>query len=354
MFERAVFQKNEVATRSLACFFPYMSLSSLNKDSFSFMKRAHLFIKLFLGLGILVLLFVKLPSSEISAIFSSISLRWYFLGILFLLIFCLVKCLRWMVLVHGMGMKFSYGKLFSIYFKGILLGVVTPGRLGEFGRAFFMKEKDNCVFKSFASILIDRFLDIGILFPFIIIGLVIYSDILDENVSKLLIWCLLFVLFTTVMLFLVCKCAKIKRKVLLILTKIIPSKIYDNIKLCLNGIISLQPKVLFLAIVLSLILQVLWGVIGYSLLASLGESTSFFWLLWCMCMVAIISNLPVSFLGIGIRESAFTFFFVANNFSGSLGLSFGLLISSLWFWMGILGLMAWGADSRVTRVKTLE
>ncbi|KPK36342.1 MAG: hypothetical protein AMK70_02625 [Nitrospira bacterium SG8_35_1] len=316
------------------------------------MKKLRFLLKILVGILILCLLVTKFPANEIYHKFSSISIGWYFLSVLIIVPFCFIKYLRWRCLLQGMGIQVPLWGLFVIYLKGIFLGSVTPGRVGELSRAWFLKDRENDLYKGLTSVFLDRLLDVAVLFLFTVAGTFIYKGILGPDITNILIKSFAISTAVILILYMLCKHGKSRAVISSSLSWMVSRKIYDTLRSALKSAADLSPKVLFTTVVLSLLSHLLWGIIGYVLLVSLGAKDSFLWLLWGMSIVAIISNLPVSYMGIGIRESAFAFFFASNNHPGSLGLSFGLLVSALWLWIGLLGFAVWIIDCNFIRINS--
>ncbi|MBU1537647.1 flippase-like domain-containing protein, partial [Myxococcota bacterium] len=74
------------------------------------------------------------------------------------------KALRWKTLVDRRSSGYSFLHALHAYFAGIALGIVTPGRAGEFFRAMFpVRAHLMSLSSSLAMVLCDRIYDLGFL-----------------------------------------------------------------------------------------------------------------------------------------------------------------------------------------------
>jgi len=318
------------------------------------MNNIRFLIKLIVGLMILYFLVKKLPGEEIFISLSAISYKWYLTGIGIFILFYMLKCLRWCLLVERMGIRVLLKDLFLIYFKGVFMGIITPGRLGELGRAWFLKGGRDSKYKGIASVLIDRIFDVGVIILFAFGGVFYYGNIFSEEFTKIFWLLFLGLMCLVVGIAISYNHNGLKSSISSLLSKFLGSKIRNKVKMFSEGFSMLQMKDIALVLGLSIGAQLMWGVVGYIFSLSLGFKISYWWILWCMSVVAILSNLPVSHLGIGVREAAFAFLFVANGYLSVQGFNFGFLITSLWLWVGLFGFVIWFIDRKSEHTKSQE
>lgn len=90
---------------------------------------------------------------------------WNFLaGLGMLVIVYLLKSLRWMLINRTFGVKLSYGNTLIFFLVSGFLSVITPGRLGEFARIFFVKQKTGVSSTvATSSVVLDRVWDVLVL-----------------------------------------------------------------------------------------------------------------------------------------------------------------------------------------------
>ena len=82
------------------------------------------------------------------------------------------KAFRWRFLLSAQGISYSVRDALASYFSGALVGLLTPGRFGEFVRVFHVANDCRVSHnRAFAGILVDRLFDLHFLFLFGVLGM---------------------------------------------------------------------------------------------------------------------------------------------------------------------------------------
>ena len=85
-------------------------------------------------------------------------------GLGILLLVYLIKTYRWLTITRSFGMKATYGTLLVFFLFSGLLSTITPGRLGEFSRIWFIQKQYKAgITVSTSSVLLDRIWDVLVL-----------------------------------------------------------------------------------------------------------------------------------------------------------------------------------------------
>jgi uncharacterized membrane protein YbhN (UPF0104 family) len=89
---------------------------------------------------------------------------------------------------------------------------------------------------------------------------------------------------------------------------------------------------------------------------SLGISVPFWYLVLCFPLVTLLSALPVSFGGLGVREGGFVFFLSFIGIPQDKALAFSLVWTALIFGAGMLGglVLFLSSDTRLTFQRLLR
>ena len=73
-----------------------------------------------------------------------------------------LRALRWRLLLNVQGVYLSPQTTWIAYAIGVFCGIVTPGRLGDLAKAFYVRERTGFDWpRSLSSAVVDRALDIG-------------------------------------------------------------------------------------------------------------------------------------------------------------------------------------------------
>ncbi|MFH0879221.1 MAG: lysylphosphatidylglycerol synthase transmembrane domain-containing protein [Lentisphaerota bacterium] len=116
-----------------------------------------------IGLGLLVVIAVKVGRKELLSQLAAA--RWeYVVPAIFLCLlhFC-VKAMRWHYILARRGISVPKGKITLLYAAGSLLGLLTPGRVGEFAKAAVVRSwnRDASWGTVLGSIVLDRLIDVA-------------------------------------------------------------------------------------------------------------------------------------------------------------------------------------------------
>ena len=94
------------------------------------------------------------------------------IAILILIIFHLFRILRFYVIFYFLNNKINFFSLVEIYYIGLYLGIITPGRLGEFYRIKLINDLNIPKLSNYNFVLIEKITDIFSLICFIFLLLI--------------------------------------------------------------------------------------------------------------------------------------------------------------------------------------
>lgn len=269
------------------------------------------------------------------------------------LAFCLsiphlaLKSIRWKYLLEIQGYDLSIKQAISYYLSGIYLGMITPGRVGEFSRAIFLKQSGivKSVGISFASVIVDRLFDLYVLFVFSMLGIVYFAA---EQIPVWWGWG--GILICIIVPPLLCSKRNIKFLRDIIFRFQNNSNNTSQFSIAgdefIAGIASLQDYRLFWAGILSILSYALFFMQCVCIALSLSTPVNCLEISLGMAMANIFSLLPITVAGLGTRESVLFFFLGPNGVTLDevVAYSIGVLVV---FYLGgaLLGLFAWWLNS---------
>ena len=120
--------------------------------------RTILFYTLHL-LGFVILYFVvkDLDWDTFLTEFKRVPVWKYAIGLLILLLVYMSKSYRWYLLNKSFKINTTWKDAFVFYLSAGFLSVITPGRLGEFAKIYFLRKKYNIdLATSTSSVILDR------------------------------------------------------------------------------------------------------------------------------------------------------------------------------------------------------
>ena len=123
-------------------------------------KRLGLWLLKLIGVGLFVLILNQIDRSALKLQLEQTNM--IFVGLSFLLLFLVYFCKakRFAVLVHQAGTILPFQKHWQIFNTGVFLAGITPGKIGEMGRAAYLKAEGMNAGIAIVLMIIDRILDV--------------------------------------------------------------------------------------------------------------------------------------------------------------------------------------------------
>ena len=283
----------------------------------------------FLGIILFVYIIAKIDISELAAAFKQINLAYYFIAILFLFLSLIMRTIKWKKLINSIGTKIPVAHLLRFMAKGLFLGVITPGRLGEFWRAKYLTDHSGISHGSaFYTAFMDRLIDMLVFGLVAVAGLlIIYLRFGIE--AQWQIYLLAFI-FIIILFFVFLKKLGLQRLSKLFVRFFVPASGKEKTNVFLadfDGPFKGLKLRLFLELLAYGFLYYLTAVAVYYFVAlSLGINLPFWYLFLAVSMVWLILALPLTFLGLGTREASFIYFFSILGIPAHSAVAFSLSV----------------------------
>ena len=256
-------------------------------------------------------------------------INWFFLlaTILSMLVVITVRSWRWQSILSALEIKISKKESISLYWLGAFVGVVTPGRLGELIKVYFLKNKGYSSFRSFFSVILDRLIDV---LTFLVFGLLIFFFFTKEIGVYILILGIGVLLAVIFILFLVDQRSFIHKIFAKIIKKIFAVNFKDYSRFTFSkfwqGIKEIKKKEITSFTSYFLVAWLFYFLARYLMALSLGLDLSFIEVSIISVLIAIITVLPISIAGLGTREAIVIYLFMLFNLDKETALLFSILI----------------------------
>ena len=223
-----------------------------------------------------------------------------------------IKAKRWQIILANYSTKLSIWELYKIFCIGTFLGIITPGKIGDFGRLYYIKDSIDLK-KGLSSLFIDRIFDLialGVLGGMAVFYFEWHFNIIESKVF---------------MLGLKTKYAFIIGAIIILSTALIFSrKIISGLTLILNGVKSFfsflkQLTITFLSMIL------IYG--AFIIIAhDMGLEISYVGLFLGTILIGLLSLVPITILGLGVREVSMVYIFSLYNLSYDLAIAISLIL----------------------------
>jgi glycosyltransferase 2 family protein len=294
------------------------------------MKASQLLPRL-LGILILVALLYSIDLKEVVAVFSEIDLLPLMFAIFLLLPMMGLRALRWRYALRCLDIRLSAKDALLYHFASNFIGLVTPGRIGEMVKVYYIKAISR--FRdSFVSVLLDRIFDLAFLFLIALAGIWILPVPSGVLIAGLIISAVIITLSLVFMQNILDMAGKLVSR---ISGRAIPrQRLAETWQRYRPGHY----------IAMSLYTIASYGIyylIYYLAAESIDIEISVAYLIACLSMTSIVTFLPISFLGIGTRDISLVFLFGLAGISSADALAYSALLLLISIASATIGFVAW-------------
>lgn len=260
-------------------------------------------------------------------------------------ILCLVyalKSFRWHLLNRAFGIRTTWSSSLVFYLSAGFLSVITPGRLGEFAKIYFLKRRYNTgIPQATSSVIMDRIWDVLVLS--FTAGLSMVLLLPDPGWVGILLITLLFLASLGMV-----AAPRALFIPLLFVLKIFPGlhkkveELYQLWRTRRTGQLLTSIAITSAAFLMLAFIPVLFSKGG-------GYPISFEAGIGAISISNILSFIPVTVAGFGTRELVFTQVWELSNYPKEIALS----VSTAYFMVTYLGSLIMGGAVYLANIKSL-
>ena len=293
-----------------------------------------------IGIILFIIILLKIDVKEALGILHDSKKHYFILGLILCVLLNLIKSIRWKKILNSINIEFPIISSCLVYFAGQFWGLASPGRIGEFIKIKYLQEEEESFIDASFSVLIDRVVDVSLLFFIGIMSLLYLGKDYNRQFSFIAILVLALMIFGVLTAFIV------KKGFFSVFLKIVPIKYRDKLNSLINGykknILKINKKDLIIIFVLTLGGWAIYFFMAYVIALVLSINLSFFDITSFVAIAtSIVVLIPVSISGIGTRDISLLLLFSAKGISNELAVSFSVLILFTQIFIAFLGLTAW-------------
>lgn len=308
------------------------------------MKRIIVYIKKYsfvLGIAIFFIILSKTNLGEILKNMVKIKPIYLLSGALLTIPTIFTKALCWNYIKKQQGIKYNLKDSFLMYCSGLYVGLVTPGRLGEITKAFYLKRDGYSTGKSLVSIVLDRLSDIVFLLLFVFMGLIFFFSALQKTILIPIVCVAMVVILFIIFL----RVGLIKWILNKLFYFFVPLKYQKSWEINSQDFIN-DFKIYNLKnyIVISFITVFSWAFYYlqmYVLAKGIGINVPFLYLAITVTVAGLITLIPVSISGIGTRDIALIMLLSPFLVAKEQIIALSALILLMVVWGALIGLICW-------------
>jgi len=290
-------------------------------------KQYILIIKIFLSAAILAILFIKIPVTEIASSLSSANLVYIAAGFLIYLIYHFLSAVETSYLTNVQVIKISSIQILKIHFVTMFYNLFLPGLISGGAVKWYKLSKFGSKADAAAVVAFNRFLEtLMIVITGIIFSIPVIINTKYHNFIYLLL-ILLVIILVTYFLILNDNFLNLLNKIVLKIP--LPLKVkeaFSKLIISMNKFRKLTIKENIQIFSLLFFYHILGFVVAYLLAISLNINLTFFDIAWMRAAINILTMLPISFAGLGVREVSLVFFMENYGVKPDTAIAYSLLI----------------------------
>ena len=258
-----------------------------------------------------------------------------------------LKAIRWKAIMHGQQIDLKLIDCYWIYVAGLFLGLITPGRLGDFAKVWYLRKLGYSYGRSAVSAFLDRILDLLLLAIATLLALLWYAQELMSTKPVIFFMLLSVALFVLVLLssvFVVFRfCGGTHALgIAEFVRRRIPSKWLSQVREFRHDWNAIPS-----ASWLQILAMTLGGWMSYFgaiflLVTTVGLPLNFWQATAFFALSSVAGYLPISIAGIGTREALLVVLFSQIGLSPAQALAFSfsiLFINIFTTFEGLIGYM---------------
>ena len=288
-----------------------------------------MFIKMGVSLGLITWFALRIELKAAWEITASIPLAAIIIIFLISIAGQAVCAYKWRLLSSHFGVKKSTLHYVRMYLIGAFLNNFLPTTVGgDLGRAGIMARDENLSYnQALSTVFVERLTGLFILILSSLIGGVYFYNISgNKTVALWSIGCFIGIVLLSVPLF-----SSSADKAL----KWLPDFVHKFFSY--TRIFKEKRPLILIAILLSILFYCTEFFIHWGILALLGQKINFMYIVALVPIVYLVSMLPITINGIGVRENAYLFFFGFIGLNPEIISSMALVILILVLAQGLLG-----------------
>lgn len=249
-------------------------------------------VKLAVSTAILLLIFRIIGVDKVYSELSNANIFYVFVSLIFVFMAILLKSLRWRNIAGFFRAPITIRESLSFTFISLAFGIITPGRVGEFIKAKYLNDKSGIgLIKSILIVTLDKIFDFAALLGFALIGLSFFDFGIPVSPAIFVILFISYILFLSVCFFFPEKLVKFAKF-------FVPRKYKNKLNLFLGF-----NRTYLLSLGFSALIWLFLSIVAFFILNALSiPSVSLVVLMVAVPLMALSSQLPISFGGVGIRE----------------------------------------------------
>lgn len=318
-------------------------------------------LKKFLPLiGIIIFIYLIIDIGPDIIISTLIGISPYVLILIITLMFLtfLISNFVWQLIFKKQKISISYLKSLKLLFIGVFYAIITPSRVGGYSKILYLKEETNePTGKLFVNVFVYNLIQA---IPFYLI-LVIAAFLIVEQFPDLFFWILVYVSVIGFLMLLFIKKERGEKTIYLFIKYLIPKRLKGYLNEFSQTFYKDFPRIrdFILPFIICIFIQIINFTLLYILALELGIETPFHIFIVLYSIASLISAIPVTIGGLGIKEAALLGLFAPFNIAAEKIVALSLtayILSALLFALPgfFLSLQYTRSNKKLSKLKDID
>lgn len=296
------------------------------------------YVRLILSVVLLAALFSLIDLERFLAHLAQVDIALYLAGLAVYFLFIGLWSARWYYIIQAAGETFSFGRVFFTTLVGNFFAMFLPEVVGsDLARMVEVSEERKASASIVSTVLLDRVVGLVSLMLMALVAFFVGSQFLTDSSVLLVTGGLLVGFVVGWVLFFNRRFMEWWFRRLFQLPLI--GRFEGSVRSLYEALFYLhnQPRLLIFSLLLSLLVQSAEVVSIIFLAHALGVQVALSYFFLFLPMVWLLTTLPISIGGLGVREGAFAFFFAQVGVSSEEAVIISLLFYSFRVISGLVG-----------------
>jgi uncharacterized protein (TIRG00374 family) len=290
-------------------------------------RASRLSLKVLISLGLLGYLLSRTDLHAIGTLLRSLHVRVFLGALLLYLLTQVLSSVRWKLLLRAEGIHLSIWRLILLYFEGMFFNLMLPTMIGgDIVRGYQVFRLTRRQEASLASIVVERLSGYVALIAIASVALIFVHRQLHD---RAVVWFTALAAAGLTAIIAGLLSDRLQGRLFKLLHSAGLARFHDTLHNLYEAVQRYwnHRRTLLFAVGLSLILQMIVIVVFYLISRSLSLSVPLLYFFLFVPLISVVSMLPISVAGLGVREGSAVYFFAKVGLDSAGALS----LSLLWF-----------------------
>lgn len=262
-----------------------------------------------------------------------------------------LKVVRWQFLLRARSIAYATRDAWVAFCASLYLGMLTPGRVGDVLRIQYLRHDKGAPYaEGLASVVMDRLCDLYVLVGFFSLAITTYGARLVPEL-KVLGWASVAGIVLGPLVLLVPGLAE--RLFGAIYARVSGDPDGKSLALFLESVRTQARRGAPVTIPLTIGSFLLSFAQGWLVARAMGLTLSYYDVACLTAIASLLSLLPISVSGVGVREAFFAAIFPSLGYDAERGVSYGLMVfAMLYLALAAIGFVAWQIRPPPTRASS--